>query len=143
MPQVNRRRLTVLAPELPAMRCEKGCGECCGSVPVTRRKLDEVRAFIAERGITPRADGTRCPLFIRNQCAIYEIRPRVCQAYGHSEQLSCSRGHDRVVDDEGALLRWILGDGVPETTLHELVGMAQPVADVTARAIATRQRGRL
>lgn len=120
---MKKRKLPVLALELPPMRCEKGCGECCGPVPVTRKKLEQVRAYCAEHGITPQPQGLRCPLYLRSQCAIYPIRPRVCQAYGHSERLGCSRGHDRLVDDEAQLMRWVLADGMPETTLHELVGL--------------------
>jgi hypothetical protein len=130
----RKRQLRVLA--LPAMACERGCGECCGVVPVTRSKLAEVRAYCDEHGIAPMPQGARCPLYLRNQCAIYAVRPRVCQAYGHSPRLSCSRGHDVLVDDQVALMRWVLSEGVPETTLHELVGLEVAIADSAARRAA-------
>lgn len=116
-----------LAPVLTPIACENGCGECCGPVPVTRGELAKVRVYIEAHGIVPVAQGTRCPLYIRGGCAIYPIRPRVCQAYGHSERLACSRGHNAWVDDEAALQKWVIGGGIPGTTLHELVGEVHDV----------------
>jgi len=134
----KRKHLAIVAPEFPPMTCEKDCGECCGPVPVSFKKLAEVRAYCIEHGITPLVQDSRCPLFIKNQCAIHPIRPRVCQAYGHSEKLSCSRGHDRHVQDEQALMKWVIADGMPETTLHALVGLQASVSELTARKLSRR-----
>lgn len=135
----KRKHLAVLTPVMPPMQCERGCGECCGPVPVSFKKLEEVRAYCTKHGITPLVQDSRCPLFIKNQCAIHPIRPRVCQAYGHSEKLSCSRGHDRLYHDEQALMKWVIADGMPETTLHALVGLQKPVAELSARKASNRK----
>jgi len=138
----KRRRLPLAAPTFRPMRCEKGCGECCGPVPVTAAELAAVRDYIAEHKIAPREQGTRCPFYQRSVCAVYPVRPRVCQAYGHSERLVCSRGHNQDVDDEAALMRWVLEGGPPVATLHQLAGVPLAPFENLARVLVGRH-GRL
>lgn len=107
------------------MRCDKHCGECCGIVPVSRPEAQRVRAYVAEHGIVPREQGTRCPYYQKGVCAIYEVRPKVCVAFGHTWMMQCSRGYNVEVPehDEAKLLSWVMSDGVPVSTLHMTAGI--------------------
>ncbi len=120
---MKRKRLPVLA--LPPMRCDKGCGECCGIVSVTAREQREVAAYVKEHGITPLWQGARCPLYQRGTCAVYPVRPRICKAFGHTWKMECPRGYNENVDD-AALRKWLLSEGPPGVTLHQLLGVPLP-----------------
>lgn len=87
-------------PQLPAMRCDDGCGECCGVVPVSDREFARIKAVVEARGIKPRFQGLTCPLFIEGRCSIYEARPALCRLFGHCEGMTCSRGYNVNTDAE-------------------------------------------
>jgi hypothetical protein len=53
---------------LPAMRCDAGCGECCGVIPVTETEYRRVERFAREHGIVPvdhgaSGDKLTCPFY--------------------------------------------------------------------------------
>lgn len=78
----------------PAMRCDHGCGECCGVVVATKVEADAVKAYAAQNGIEPKRQGVTCPWFQEGKCAVYPARPFVCQAFGHVEAMKCPRGYN-------------------------------------------------
>jgi hypothetical protein len=114
------------------MRCDRGCGECCGVASVTARERRVIAAYVHDHHIKPLSQGSQCPLYQRGTCAIYEVRPRICQAYGHTWKMDCPRGYNENVDD-AELRRWLFSDGAPVTTLHEMFGVRLP-AQVAERA---------
>ena len=123
----QRRRLPTVVPRLPPMRCDKGCGACCGPVPVDRVELAAIEAYAAAHGVFPEDRGLSCPYYQRGVCAVYPVRPRVCQAFGHTPRLVCERGYQAHVDDEHELMRWVLGDGEVVGLLPELVLNKDPI----------------
>jgi Fe-S-cluster containining protein len=106
------------------MRCDKGCGDCCGVVPITRNERDEIARYIRARSVSAMPRGAGCPYFQGGQCAIYEVRPRICRAFGHTWKMECPRGYNENVDD-AELRRWLLAE-LPVTTLHALAHLPVP-----------------
>ena len=102
------------------MKCDVGCGDCCGPVPVSLKRFKQIHAYVRENGIRPKEQGETCPLYLDGKCSVYAVRPGICSAFGHSESLQCSRGHNVNVE-EALVQRVALSDGPPERLLHELL----------------------
>ena len=47
-------------PQLPAMRCDVGCGDCCGIVPAPPNEYAAVVAYAKKNNIKPRRQGITC-----------------------------------------------------------------------------------
>jgi Fe-S-cluster containining protein len=107
---------------IPPMRCDTGCGECCGVVPATETEFRAVERFIAEHGIHPAAhtDGT-CPFYQGGGCKIYPVRPLVCRLFGHSVDplMTCPRGYNVNVEERD-VVRMLRANGKNTHVLHEL-----------------------
>jgi Fe-S-cluster containining protein len=85
---------------LPAMACEKGCGECCTVVSCNTPEFDRIREYARVHGVTPRKQGITCPFYQDGGCAVYEARPFACRFYGHTPHMRCVRGHNTNVSPE-------------------------------------------
>jgi uncharacterized protein len=108
-------------PVLPSMRCDTGCGECCGPVPVTAAELGAVRDFMKKHDVVPRDNGPlTCPFLQEGRCAIYGARPLICRIFGHSRDLQCSRGYNVNVP-ERVLEKAIRDNGRVVALLHSLL----------------------
>jgi hypothetical protein len=109
---------------LPVMKCDDGCGACCGPVTCKPVEYNAVIAYAAEHGIDPLAQGLTCPWYQGGKCTVYPVRPFVCQMFGHSPKLVCCKGYNRnvVPDVEERLYR----DHKPRRDkirfLHEVLG---------------------
>jgi Fe-S-cluster containining protein len=107
---------------IPPMRCDEGCGDCCGVVPATETEFRGVQRFIEEHAIVPAAslDGT-CPFFQGGKCAVYAVRPLICRLFGHAADpmMTCSRGYNVNVDEREIVAR-IRANGPTTHVLHEL-----------------------
>lgn len=66
------------------------CGKCCGLfIPVTKKEVNIIKKYVAEKNIQPenRYDGNklelRCPFLDlkKNVCKIYPVRPYVCRDF--------------------------------------------------------------
>lgn len=79
---------------LPSMRCDDGCGECCGPVVCSQPEYDAVLAYAAEHGVEPVDQGVTCPWFQGGRCAVHEARPTTCRLYGHVDGMRCPRGYN-------------------------------------------------
>jgi len=103
------------------MRCDAGCGDCCGIVPVTTTEFNAIQRYVKEKGIVPidTTDGT-CPLYQEGTCSVYPVRPLICKAFGHLEELPCSRGYNVNVDKR-QVDRMIAANGKNTHLLHELI----------------------
>lgn len=84
-------------PIITSMKCDDHCGDCCGIVPCSESEFKRIQAYIAEHKIVPVEQGVTCPLYIRGKCSVYEVRPMICQIFGHTPKLKCSHGYN--VDD--------------------------------------------
>ncbi len=87
--------------EFPKMEC-KGCGRCCGLIPCSEKEAVVIKAFMIEHKIEPifHKDGLSCPLLGEDsRCMIYEVRPAICRAFGHSVKMVCPNGCNVDVDD--------------------------------------------
>lgn len=80
------------------MRCDKGCGDCCGIVPAPPNEYAAVAAYAKKHGIKPKRQGITCPFYQEGTCAVYPVRPTICRVFGHVPDLSCSRGYNTNVD---------------------------------------------
>lgn len=113
--------MTRRLPVLPSMRCDDGCGQCCGVVPATREELAAIRRYMAAKGVEAvDRGGLTCPFF-DGRCTIYPVRPFICRAFGHVKGLECPRGYnvnvpERVVNGE------IRRRGKAVALLHSLIG---------------------
>jgi uncharacterized protein len=107
---------------IPSMRCDAGCGDCCGVVPATETEFRAVQQFIAEHGIVPAAslDGT-CPLYQNGTCTVYAVRPLICRLFGHAADpmMTCSRGYNVNVPEREVVER-LRANGRTTRLLHEL-----------------------
>jgi len=81
------------------MQCDDGCGDCCGIVPANDKEFDRILDFIEEKNIVPLKQGVTCPFYQSGKCAIYPVRPIMCQVFGHSTKLECSRGYNVNIPD--------------------------------------------
>jgi Fe-S-cluster containining protein len=109
-------------PVLPPMRCDNGCGDCCGPVPVTDAEFERVERYAKSHGIEPKAhehEGT-CPMFQDGRCVVYEARPMICVAFGHLPELECSRGYNRNVKRRD-VDRALASGGERTRLLHEMI----------------------
>lgn len=107
---------------LPQMRCDTGCGACCGPVSCSPAEYKRIADYIATRFIEPQDNGITCPFYQRGVCAIYEVRPMICVAFGHSERLVCNRGYNTNVPDR--TIRKALDRNGPYTRrLHEFANV--------------------
>ncbi len=88
-------------PVLPAMRCDDGCGRCCGPVPVTARELGRVRAYVKLHGIAlvQHQSPLTCPLYDGTRCTVHPARPLLCRVFGHTPRLDCVHGYNTNVPD--------------------------------------------
>jgi hypothetical protein len=122
----RKKRLPVVADVFPPMRCDDGCGECCGPVPVTQEELERVAKYVEKHNLPVLDQGLTCPFFQKGRCAVHEVRPFACQAFGHVEGMSCIRGYN-VNIPEDVMHRRIIKNGEPATILHELLQRKNPM----------------
>jgi len=109
------------------MRCDEGCGACCGVAPATETEYRRVERYIEEQGITPMAGGDEltCPFYQQGRCVVYPVRPLICKLFGHGELLACERGYN-VNIPERDVDRMVGANGRPTRVLHELLPSASP-----------------
>lgn len=136
---MTAKRLPVLL-DLPPMRCDEGCELCCSDVvPVSEAELVRVLAYANERGIAPQSSRPDlCAWYQFGRCAVYEVRPLMCQLYGHVDHpsLTCAKDPEynanvgELPPPEAYAQRAELGPTV--RYLHEVLdaGMADPEASV-------------
>jgi Fe-S-cluster containining protein len=87
---------------------------------VSLKRFKQIQAYVREKGILPKEQGETCPLYLDGKCSVYAVRPPICVAFGHSEELQCSRGYNVNVN-EAVVQRVALSGGPPERLLHELL----------------------
>lgn len=85
---------------LPAMKCDQGCGECCGVTPASQSEFDRVNQYARDNGIKPADNGMTCPWYQGGTCAVYPARPLVCRMFGHVGFMVCPRGYNANVRPE-------------------------------------------
>lgn len=118
LPQIDQR--------LPKMRCDDGCGDCCGPIIVSQFEYVHVVSYAKTHGIEPKDNGIlRCPWFQDGRCAVHAARPAVCRIFGHVEDMQCSRGYNTNTSSEVA--EQVYGPYVRMTEkhsrfLHEVLG---------------------
>jgi Fe-S-cluster containining protein len=120
----RKKRLPVVA-EFPPMRCDDGCGDCCGPAPVTQAEFDRIVDYITQHKIVPREQGQTCPLYLDGRCSVYEVRPFACRAFGHVAGMACSRGYNTNIS-EARLHTMLVANGEPTTITHDLLAIRNP-----------------
>ena len=124
--------------DLPPMLSCDGCVDqpvvaaCCTIVHATRLEAKAIRRYASDNGIvwTPSEanGGIACGFLQDGQCAIYEVRPWMCRAFGVIKQAPCSRFPDearvdmpqqqminlRLSDPNDAFLGWYFEPGYYE-----------------------------
>jgi Fe-S-cluster containining protein len=88
-------------PVFPEMRCDEGCGACCGPVPVTLDEITRIKRYMIRNDVVPtkRDDPLTCPLFDGKGCTVHPVRPFICKAFGHVRGMRCPRGYNVNVPD--------------------------------------------
>jgi Fe-S-cluster containining protein len=104
------------------MRCDTGCGECCGVVPTTKAEFSRIRAYIGQKGIVPLDQGVTCPFYQEGSCKVYKVRPIICQLYGHMKEprMTCPRGYNTNIPLHVGE-RILAQNGEPTHLLHEFL----------------------
>jgi Fe-S-cluster containining protein len=116
-------------PILPSMKCDDFCGSCCGVVPASRGEYEAIVAFAKRKGITPLAQDHTCPWYQSGKCSVYEVRPTMCQVFGHVPELSCIKGYNRNVS--GKIVKKMIEDSKAKKD-HVLLHQALVDFGVTA-----------
>lgn len=109
--------------KLPVMRCDVGCGDCCGPAPVTEKEYKQVVEYAQQNGITPIEQDLTCPFYQKGTCQVYPVRPLVCRIFGHSEKMPCSRGYNTNLP-ERKIQKMVRHNGPTTRLLHEVLGPA-------------------
>ena len=104
----------------PPMKCDSGCGRCCGIVPVTETEFQRVARYAQEHALEPVDQGITCPWYQGDKCAVYDVRPLVCRMFGHVPQMECPKGYNVNIPERQAQ-RMILSNGQANRTLHEIM----------------------
>jgi len=81
-------------PTLPVMNCDDNCGECCGIAPCTDAEFNAIQKYAQQNNIQPVDQGLTCPWYQKGKCQVHPVRPAVCQLFGHTDRMRCSRGHN-------------------------------------------------
>jgi uncharacterized protein len=120
---------------LPSMRCDDGCGECCGPVHCRQDEFDRIVAYAAENGITPKRQGLRCPFFQGGKCSVHPVRPFICRLFGHSQQMVCPRGYSVLINPkkEEKIMREYRQGGRTDIWLHTAVYAREDLEAMLAR----------
>jgi len=105
---------------LPAMKCEEGCGRCCGIVPATETEYQRVIRYAKEHDVNPQDQGITCPWYQENKCSVYAVRPIICRLFGHVEAMPCPQGHNVSIPEREAV-RMIRSNGKCGRVLHEVL----------------------
>jgi Fe-S-cluster containining protein len=124
---------------LPPMRCDEGCGACCGVAPVTETEFRRIERYVKDHGITPIRhddDDEQCPLYQDGKCTVYPVRPLICRIFGHTERLTCERGYNVDVPQR-EIDRMVGANGRPTRVLHELVPSLAQDADRWKKLLPT------
>ena len=103
---------------IPPMKCDSGCGDCCGPAPATETEYQKVLHVARVNKIVPKAQGETCPFYQEGSCKVYAARPLSCRLFGHVPAMTCSRGYNVNVPDAVAR-RLIFRNGMPRRVLHE------------------------
>lgn len=80
--------------KLPVMRCDTGCGECCGLAPSTEQEYQRVVKYARDNLVFPMEQGVTCPFYQGGKCKVHPVRPLICRVFGHTEKMKCSRGYN-------------------------------------------------
>jgi len=87
----------ITANTLPCSSCT---ALCCGPVPLSRDRLEKIKAYVQTM---PKAERKRLAAQKRGQvdcrfldkanyrCAIYPVRPWLCEAFGRVERMRCPK----------------------------------------------------
>lgn len=107
---------------IPPMKCDVGCGECCGVVPATNAEFSRIKNYVTQMGIVPLDQGVTCPFYQEGQCKVYKVRPLICQLFGHMKEprMTCPRGYNTNIPLQVGT-RLIAQNGEGTHLLHELI----------------------
>jgi Fe-S-cluster containining protein len=103
---------------LPPMKCDKGCGDCCGYAPATEQEYRKVLYVANAKKLTLKHQGQTCPFYQDGTCAVYDARPFACRFFGHVPEMVCSRGYNTNVTPK-VQLKLLRAGGKPTRILHE------------------------
>ncbi len=113
-------------------RHEPVTNACCTIVRATRLEAKAIRRYAGEHDVewqvNTSGDGIRCGFLQDGMCAVYEVRPWMCRAFGVIKQAPCSRFPDearldmpqqqtinlRLSDPNDAFLGWYFEPGYYE-----------------------------
>lgn len=116
---------------LPQMRCDTGCGECCGVAPATEAEYRRALMVARSKKLVLKRQGAACPFYQEGTCQIYDARPFACRLFGHVRGMVCVRGYNtNIQDHEGK--RMVMNNGMPTRVLHEVLvelGLARDIEE--------------
>jgi len=105
---------------LPQMKCDTGCGECCGVAPANEQEYRRALAVARSKKLVLKRQGPTCPFYQEGTCQIYDARPFACRLFGHVRGMRCPRGYNTNIQDHEAA-RMVIQNGVPTRVLHEVL----------------------
>ena len=87
---------------IPPMRCDDGCGDCCGIVPCSESEYQSVLRYAKRKGLVPVVQDLTCPWFQNGKCSVYPARPLLCRLFGHIIGMPCPKGYGSPIDEREA-----------------------------------------
>lgn len=96
--------------------CSTCHAECCGPVPLSPQRLKMINRFVAKidtyeisRLAAQKRGELNCGFLDKenHRCAIYPVRPELCQIYGMTEDLQCPHSTELIttITPAGANIR--------------------------------------
>lgn len=90
---------------IPAHTRCKNCGRCCGPVPITYEEYEQIRDYVAHCKYAREESRKYHPAQVcvfrdpeKMRCAIYPVRPLVCQLFGVTRGMKCPEGNSDEID---------------------------------------------
>ncbi|HAM81983.1 YkgJ family cysteine cluster protein [Ornithinibacillus bavariensis] len=87
----------------------KGCkGMCCGPVPITEAELKRIKKKVKAMPLKKRLELEKQQRFfgtcifydeVNDRCGIHSVRPSICRAFGHHQNLVCFREPKLAIKD--------------------------------------------
>ena len=117
------KKLPIILDLPPMKACDADCRGCCETaMPVPEAEMVRVVAYANERGIAPQsAEPGLCPWYQGGRCAVHEVRPTMCQLFGHVDTpwTTCPKGYNSEPCPDQLVRDAMIQIGAPTRYLHE------------------------
>lgn len=84
-----------------------GCGQCCGVIVTSTSEDERIKQFVKKMDVftkqrlrSQKRDILSCQFRdeLKNNCAIYPVRPLICKLFGVTKGMQCPQGNTCEID---------------------------------------------